>query len=245
MFVARKFPRSRIERGDLVPAQIDGVPTDVEGVGYVRRHQDPHRRRHRPAPGGVSVSPDAGEGGARSAGTLGVVVVDRGTGRQRYILSNNHVLANENRMTIGAPALQPGALDGGTVSDRIGALSRFVPLLLRIGATGWTPRSRASTARPMPREILEIGRPLGSAAPVLNGVVRKSGRTTGLTEGIIRAVQFDAVNIQYDRGLVAMHDVVVIRSDSDAFSRPPETQARQSSMPQGAWWRCCLPVATL
>jgi S1-C subfamily serine protease len=224
VFVARKFPRGRIDRRDLVPERIDGIPTDVEGVGYVRKHQDAHRTRHRPAPGGVSVSPHAGDTGKRTAGTLGVVVVDRGTGRQRYILSNNHVLADENRASIGTPVLQPSTLDGAAASDRIGALSQFVPMLFE-NRRNWMDAAVARFDRTADaaHEILEIGRPLGSAAPALNGLVRKSGRTTGLTEGIIRAVRFDAVNIQYDRGLVAVHDVIVIRTDFAPFSRPGDS----------------------
>jgi hypothetical protein len=224
VFVARKFPRGRIERRDLIPAHIDGIPTDVEGVGYVRKHQSPHRDRHRPAPGGVSVSPAADVIGVRSAGTLGVVVRDRAAPQVRYVLSNNHVLADENRVPAGAAIVQPGALDGGGTGDRIAALSRFVPLLFD-NRRNWMDAAiarfdRGADAAPA---ILAIGAPVGAAAPILNGVVRKSGRTTGLTEGIVRAVRFDAVNIQYDRGLVAVHDVIVIRPVGGTFSRPGDS----------------------
>jgi S1-C subfamily serine protease len=224
VYVARKFPKGRIERRDLIPAHIDGIPTDIEGVGYVRKHQSPHRERHRPAPGGVSVSPDAQTIGVRSAGTLGLVLVNRLQPGRRYILSNNHVLADENRVAVGAPMLQPGALDDGVDADRIATLSQFVPLLFD-NRRNWMDAAlarfdRASDAAPL---ILGIGAPLGSVVPALNAVVRKAGRTTGLTEGIVRAVRFDAVNIQYDRGLVAVHDVIVIRTSAPPFSRPGDS----------------------
>ena len=60
------------------------------------------------------------------AGTFGAVVEAVGT---RYILSNNHVLANENGLPVGSPIFQPGLLDqGNPQSDRIVALTRIVAL---------------------------------------------------------------------------------------------------------------------
>src|SRR5439155_122950 len=50
-------------------------------------------------------------------------------GSVRYILSNNHVLADENSLPIGSAIFQPGLLDHGKVStDQIARLTRFVPL---------------------------------------------------------------------------------------------------------------------
>ena len=46
-----------------------------------------------------------------------------------HILSNNHVLANENRAKKGDSIIQPGAIDGGaSPADRVGSLLRFVRL---------------------------------------------------------------------------------------------------------------------
>ena len=60
------------------------------------------------------------------AGTFGAVVEAGGT---RHILSNNHVLANENRLPIGTPIFQPGLLDGGDVAtDQIAELARFIAI---------------------------------------------------------------------------------------------------------------------
>jgi len=62
------------------------------------------------------------------AGTFGALVQD--PDGKLYILSNNHVLANENDLPIGSPIFQPGLLDGGNPSaDRIAALTRFIQLV--------------------------------------------------------------------------------------------------------------------
>jgi hypothetical protein len=96
--------------------------TDVLMVGELRAFQAP-TDRWRPAPGGVSLGHYK-----VTAGTLGVVVRDEGTGA-RLILSNNHVLANSNDATPGDPILQPGTADGGTVeADLIARLERFCPI---------------------------------------------------------------------------------------------------------------------
>lgn len=68
-----------------------------------------------------------------TAGTLGCAVKDPATG-ERFILSNNHVLANsssgeDGRASAGDPVLQPGPYDGGRPDlDTIALLARFVPL---------------------------------------------------------------------------------------------------------------------
>src|SRR5205085_9651524 len=60
------------------------------------------------------------------AGTFGAVVKD---GDGQYVLSNNHVLADESRLQPGAPIFQPGLLDGGDPNtDQIAALTRFIKL---------------------------------------------------------------------------------------------------------------------
>src|SRR5204863_5993102 len=63
-----------------------------------------------------------------TAGTLGAFVRLRKGGQAR-VLSNNHVLADENRGKAGDAVLQPGAYDGGTAPrDRVGTLDTFVRL---------------------------------------------------------------------------------------------------------------------
>lgn len=125
--VSQKVPRAGLDDDDIVPREIDGISTDVVQVGHLRAH--PSRTdRWRPALGGVSIGHvDV------TAGTLGVVVRDRASGR-RLILSNNHVLANSNLAEIGDSILQPGRADGGTVADDVFAtLLRACPIVFTSG----------------------------------------------------------------------------------------------------------------
>jgi len=117
-----KIPRAALTSEELVPARVEGVPTDVVEVGELRAEQT-RTDRWRPAPGGISIGHFK-----VTAGTLGTAVRDRASGG-RLILSNNHVLANNNQATVGDPVLQPGAIDGGSPnSDTLARLERFVEI---------------------------------------------------------------------------------------------------------------------
>jgi hypothetical protein len=117
--VRRKLPRAALEAEELVPDEIDGIPTDVLEVGDVRA-ETTRTTRQRPAPGGVSL------GHVRvTAGTFGCIVRDRASG-DALLLSNNHVVADSNQGQPGDAILQPGAADGGREpADVIAALERF------------------------------------------------------------------------------------------------------------------------
>lgn len=228
--VAEKVPAERLAPRDLVPAAVDGVPTDVVETGQVRAFQA-RTERHRPAPGGVSI-------GHRNvtAGTLGCLMRRNG---QLVILSNNHVLANSNDAVRGDAILQPGAHDGGRFpGDHIADLEDFVPIvflglpsecrfasgvisILNAGCVliGSKTRYRilslqvtdnlvdAAIARPLDPglvedEILELGSITGLGSGSLGMAIRKSGRTTGLTAGEITQVDV-TVNVQYGAGRMA------------------------------------------
>lgn len=152
VFVRKKVPLAQLKAAHVVPEQLDGVPTDVIEIGEVKmlgaagptlttgsRRGDGGTRPDcpedvdrmaciRPAPAGVSIGHLS-----VTAGTFGAVVYDRATG-EPFILSNNHVVANQSdgsdeRAEIGDPILQPGPYDGGTIEhDLIGHLARFVPV---------------------------------------------------------------------------------------------------------------------
>ncbi len=224
ILVAKKFPKGKIRSADLIPAEIDGIPTDIEGVGYPTKFVIHQRKKHRPVPGGVSVGLDLTAVGFRFAGTLGVMVADKNNSQRLYALSNNHVLANENRVNTGAGVVQPGTLDGGKNSDRIARVSRYVPLKFD-NRRNWMDAAIAEFDKPeqVDRSILEIGAPTGIANPSLGLLVRKSGRTTGLTEGIVRIVNFDVFDVEYDQGFVRVDGVIVIEGIDSPFSKPGDS----------------------
>ncbi|NLZ32131.1 MAG: hypothetical protein GX890_03415 [Firmicutes bacterium] len=139
VFVTKKVAPQKLNGSEMVPRSLRGQRVDVIEIGEVRLLEDQEEeesplpgdsrlKRWRPAPGGVSVGHYK-----ITAGTLGCAVKDPATG-ERFILSNNHVLANsssgeDGRASVGDPVLQPGPYDGGRPEgDTIAPLARFIPL---------------------------------------------------------------------------------------------------------------------
>lgn len=117
-----------------------------------------------------------------SAGTAGCVVYDNLSGEE-YLLSNWHVLHGEAGK-IGDVILQPGAFDDNRISaNKAGTLVRS-----HIGLAGDCAIARI-TDRNLEDEIFETNTAVDSLAdPKLGDKVFKSGRTTGLTYGIVNRI---------------------------------------------------------
>jgi len=253
VFVDKKVPNSELPRKDRVPETVGGVKTDVIETGEIRALgaslADPISRtaRIRPAPGGVSI------GHIRTtAGTLGAMVR---RGGDRLILSNNHVVANSNAASRGDAILQPGPADGGTASDQLAVLEAFVPIafdepaaaavslwrrfLARLGIVR-RPRANAGNridgalARPLREsdlsdDLLDIGVVAGTADAPVGARIRKSGRTTGLTEGRIIAAGV-TVRVSYGTRVATFRDQLVAGpmsapGDSGSIAVDPEARA--------------------
>lgn len=118
--VEKKLPLEALDSSDKIPQEIGGFITDVIEVGKIVAL--PTTEKYRPAPGGVSIGHKD-----ITAGTLGCVV--RNANGDKFILSNNHVLANSNDGEIGDLILQPGPYDGGTTMDTIAELHDYVPIM--------------------------------------------------------------------------------------------------------------------
>lgn len=163
---------------------VDGVaiPTDVIQRSYspafriVEPEQMDARREHiDPIRPGVSVSHIAG-----TAGTLGLIVYDRTTGAP-CILSNWHVL-HGNGGTVGDTIVQPGPFDdNNTARNGTGTLLRS-----HLGPAGdcalASIRIRNHDASVFELDVV----PSRMADVELDDSVVKSGRTTGITYGIVR-----------------------------------------------------------
>lgn len=212
-YLKQKLHPLLVPEAERIPPEIEGVPTDSVQAGEfsIWRPIPPiYQRKVRPAMGGLSVGHYA-----ISAGTLGCVVEERG---DRLILSNNHVLANENRGTEGDPILQPGRFDGGkTDRDVLARLETYVALdpeemNLIDGAL-----ARPYNPDDVTPDVLNIGRLKGSREPELDERVRKSGRTTRLTRGAVVDASA-AIRVGYATGTYLFQDQLIIAGVRGAFS---------------------------
>ena len=223
IYVERKIAETAMPKDFVLPLQIRGVVTDVVETGRFRplpATVPRERRRLRPAKPGCSVGFQFTGDQARfvMAGTFGAVVEATGT---RYILSNNHVLANENNLPVGSPIFQPGLLDHGNPNtDRIATLTRFITL--RAGQPNAMDCAIAEilNSKTVSAAFLaKVGR-LGSLEPIAatEGMrVHKVGRTTGYTTGVVFDLSAD-VKIEYDLGILTFQDQILIRGTSGMFS---------------------------
>jgi hypothetical protein len=198
-----------------IPTALNGVPVVVEVVGKVTALQSkgkpqaaaapacaaPNRagRFERPVPIGVSTGHFA-----ITAGTIGVRV--KNPAGKLFLLSNNHVFANTNNAAIGDNILQPGPFDGGVnPADAIGTLNTFVPITFCAGtlcAANKMDAALVSTTAALSGNATPCdgyGTPSKSVATAIANLgVKKYGRTTGLTSGVI-----GAVNVTIDVGYAA------------------------------------------
>jgi hypothetical protein len=202
VFVKVKRPASELAPDELIPAEIEGVQTDVVQSGEIELEADPpgavvpvpagnNGARPRPLTGGVRVRRKDAERG----GTMGCLLVDTGDLSKIYGLTNYHVTAVSE---VGAPVAgssrlgQPTGKDSVThcCSDLIGTFvggakseERDEALIRLDPGTQWLA------------EIEEIGIVTGKHTITepewKSGTykVRKRGVRTRLTGGTVRAVE--------------------------------------------------------
>ena len=183
----------------------------------------PPRWYERPVPIGVSTGhPDI------TAGTIGCRVIN---GTYVYALSNNHVYANCNKAAIDDPVLQPGTIDGGVYpDDTIGYLYDYVTIV-------FGPRGRNTVDAAI---ALCSTATLGNSTPglfsytpsttiieevTLDTSVKKYGRTTGLTKGIVDSVSWTG-RIYYGNGgfAIFVDQIGIIGTpETPSFSQPGDS----------------------
>jgi len=160
-----------------------------------------------------------------TAGSLGAFVTCDG---RTSVLSNNHVLANENHAAAGDSILQRAVYDGGVdPGDRVAQLDKWIALVA--GARNLVDAATAVCEASMkynPSLLRAIDngadRTLSGLGPTvieIGTTVYKTGRTTGATEGRVTAFAVDNVVVGYDIGNLRFDDQIEIEgAGSLAFS---------------------------
>jgi hypothetical protein len=220
IFVEKKYPKDYVRKQsdlDLIPQKVDGVTTDIIEVGKIEPQQLSLRNKVRPICPGLSVGHQN-----ITAGTLGAIFVD--ADGDLVALSNNHVLANENRASVGDVIFQPGPLDSpgpdtfkgwdGKATDwsYFGTLKRF-------SAINRENNSHDSAIAKIHESLINdnlvspsfpsLNRTIaGFGDPTMQMPVQKLGRTTGYTTGQIIALRA-TFTIGYDFGPATFTDCVV------------------------------------
>lgn len=164
-----------------------------------------------------------------TAGTLGGFVEDS---KGKYILSNNHVLANCNEASVGDNILQPGPYDiKDGKYDIIGHLTRWYNLsendrngvdaaiaILDKKVDGIEPHEYDGIGKINPK-VIEDRYEVDCAI--------KRGRTTKVTEGFVSAYEVDGVRVGYGGGRVITFDGLIEflhhNPEEEAFGQPGDS----------------------
>ncbi|WP_353475337.1 GDSL-type esterase/lipase family protein [Salipiger sp. H15] len=225
VYVQRKFPKALLSDAQMIAPEMDGILIDVVEIGDLRPLMlpDPRARYDVPVPG-CSIGYDQ-----MMAGTFGALVRDR-FGRM-HLLSNNHVLAGEDTLAVGAPIFQQGQLDQAAddAPRQVGILSQAVPLGLgNVDAALASPLDGVQLSN----ETLHIGPPRG-VSDVFQGMeLHKFGRTTRYTVGFVSDLAAD-VKIPYLLGGVKLYEnqIGVTSMGPAPFSEPGDSGALVMSRP--------------
>jgi hypothetical protein len=224
----QKVPRSF--KGYTVRTEVTGkiqtlftqIAEPITDVSEERRDEV------RPLVGGTSLSAYVTKG-ARIylySGTLSMVTYDD------KILSNAHVIAMEpntdNFLDIGTPILQPGSGDGGRLSERVGALEAYIPIDFEPDAENYADAAIGSIdggveASPSEQFYEEGNYWVEGWTEVSQGdIVRKSGRTTGVTTAEVTYTNVSVV-VQYGDQSAYFVDQLAVAQENWSFSAPGDS----------------------
>ncbi len=253
-FVLKVFVFDTVDaEAQAVPPAKDfnGMPVDVEAlpVQVIRARrpskataasatpagQFPQRERQKNVAGGVSISPF----GVNYVGTLGCFVkTSSGAQDERFVLSNDHVLANVDALPVGTGIVQPGPEQEATLEkDLFASLSSAIPIQFP-SSTVLAPRNNfdAALAVVTDRKRITSGALFGGIkydpskilAPVPGMRVMKMGRTTGESHGTITAAKANGVQVNYGipgAPRIAVYDdtITIVGDAGRAFSLPGDS----------------------
>ncbi len=190
IFVQNKRPSSELKPDELIPKEYAGLPTDVHQFEMGHLEELPDVETYRPLWGGIQIKNAFSNGG-----TLGCFVT-LNTNNKVHLLSNHHVLGNTNGMIVGQPTDPNGEcccctgnyiakVVTGYEPGMVGILTTDVDASIAIlmGQTAGDPITTRYA-----NNIIGIGPVFGSTAAAIGDVVRKRGRTTGLTRGTVTSI---------------------------------------------------------
>ena len=234
--VREKIPLAQLKKKDIIPARIQGVETDVFQTEEINAQID-RKARHRPAPPGVSVSHASVTAGTLGM----IVKKDgwQYILSNNHVLANSNDAKMGDQTWQpgsydgGGPADTIGHLSDFVPIHFIGdsdcPIARLAVAVLNFFATLVRRKTRVpdpvsnpinkvdcAISRPLingevSEEILEIGKPTGYGEAKVGDKVKKSGRTTGLTQGDVIAT--DGVsNVNYGDGKIAIFADQIITS---------------------------------
>jgi hypothetical protein len=206
VYVAAKLPPEQLATAALIPAEFEGIPTDVSVLPATGTHaQAPtgrpaisvdqaDDRRQRPLIGGSKIQVDLAGAGF---GTLGCMFVNMVDLAKVYAFTNWHVLLGR-----GNAAPTAGTTKAGQPSSKDSVTACCSAIIGKVAGGNRDTTSDVGLVQLEPgtqwrADILEIGSVMGkhTVTPVEAGThppMRKRGARSGLTGGTIDSIGFTA-----------------------------------------------------
>jgi hypothetical protein len=212
VMVEQKLPPEQLRKKDMVPREIEGIKTDVIETGVIRALNSP-TNRWRPAPGGVSIGHFQITAG--TLGCLVRRADETYILSNNHVLANSNDAKLGDPILQPGPydggrleedqigvlsqfvpimyELDPGRCPiGKGVVGLVNSVLQGLKMRSRLALVevGEANKVDCAIAKPLKeemvkREVLDIGEPAGIIEAEIGMEVKKSGRTTGLTEGKI------------------------------------------------------------
>ncbi|KEI07000.1 hypothetical protein Z957_10540 [Clostridium sp. K25] len=215
VFVSGKFPKDLLAKEDLIPPTYKGIKTDVLPSGPISTCS--FTGKIRPVIGGFGLSPTTSD----EVGSVGCLVKDD---NGYYILSNNHVLADTNKLPLDTDIVQPSIKDRGkNPEDVVAKLTKFVPIEFKNEDNVPENYVDAAIAKVINEEdvsskVAFIGEILGIKPAKLEQSVVKVGRTTEQTFGLVLAERATIIVEYGDKKAIFKNQIVTTKMTSEGDS---------------------------
>ena len=227
--VDKKLPPELLKKKDKIPMLLDGILTDVVETGIIKAL---HTEKHRPAIGGTSIGHvdiTAGTFGClvkretevfilsnnhvlacSNKAEIGDSIIQPGA-HDRGIHPEDSIATLSDFVPIEIGGLESSCPIGNIIKNIcnylagfVGSKTRFSMIKLQEDGANLVD---CAIAKPLNMdlvisEIMEIGQIEDIKRAELQMKIKKSGRTTGLTSGIVEQTDV-TVNVQYGEGKIA------------------------------------------
>lgn len=196
---------------DLAKGEVD-----VRFIGRVRKAavSPAQQTRNRPLLIGSSLGHYRG-----SAGTLGVFARTRGKPDSAIqLLSNNHVIARENRTRMHDPVLQPGRAHGGQVNfDRVAGVAKWIRLVTTPNTVDCAIAEKDEFVDYDPRIVPGLGIFSGGVASDvdIDTEVSKVGAASALTHGKVTTFELNDLVVRYGIGNLLFNGQIEVEGTND------------------------------
>ena len=178
-YVTKKL--KRVPKQKRIPREILGVPTDVVQGNFVSNAPPPPPTVPRPQPPSLPLRPGASVARSNgSAESVGGIAQD--AAGVRYMLTAEHVFIEKENLAAGSPMVHPGPLD---LLTQMVVVARYHKKHKTMDAgiakidAGVASNNNA---------LLSNVTILPPTAALAAGTLEKSGRTTDITQGVVRMI---------------------------------------------------------